>query len=154
MMKFRFTWLLASVALQAVLLQGAGSDTYGVAPTLTDATSIEALSARPAEFIGKTVRVEGVVTAVCQMMGCWMALAPTDNANGPTVRLKVEDGVIVFPVSAKGKRASAQGVVERIGTGDAEGREAATEHAHQEGRAAEAPAAVLWHLKTTGAIVY
>jgi Domain of unknown function (DUF4920) len=154
MMRFRFTWFVAAVALQVVILQGAGSDTYGVAPTLTEVTPIATLSARPAEFIGKTVRVEGVVTAVCQMMGCWMALAPSDNATGSTVRLKVDDGVIVFPVSAKGKRVSAQGVVERIGTGDAEGREAAAEHAHQEGRATEAPATMLWHLKTTGAIVY
>jgi Domain of unknown function (DUF4920) len=154
MMRARFSWFVAAMALQAVLLQGAGSDTYGVAPTITETTPIATLSARPAEFVGKTVRVEGTVTAVCQMMGCWMALAPSDNPNGPTVRLKVDDGVIVFPVSAKGKRVSAQGVVERIDTGDAEGREAAAEHAHQEGRPAAASAAMLWHLKTTGAIVY
>lgn len=154
MTRYRFTWFAVAVMLMTVSIRGGGSETFGVAPTLTEATPITTLSAQPAEFVGKTVRVDGVITAVCQMMGCWMALAPADNPNGPTVRLKVDDGVIVFPVSGKGKRASAQGVVERIATGDAEGREAAAEHAQHEGRAASSPAAMLWHIKATGAVIY
>jgi hypothetical protein len=61
----------------------------------------------------------------------------------------VDDGVIVFPVSAKGRRAEAEGVVERVGAGDAEGKEAAGEHAAHTKQAVQ-----VWHLKTTGAIVH
>ena len=39
-----------------------------------------------------------------------MAVAAENDPEGPTVRLKVEDGVIVFPVTAKGKKVSAEGV--------------------------------------------
>src|SRR5688572_33088714 len=137
--------------------------TFGTAPTLPDATPIAQLLAKPADFQGKTVRVEGIVTGVCTMMGCWMALASSDAPKGPAILIKVDDGVIVFPTSARGKRATAQGVVERVGAADAEGQEAAREHAEHEGRSQSPsgagstprPAAqTSWQIKATGAIVY
>ena len=75
---------------------------------------------QPGQLPGKTVRVEGVVTAVCEHMGCWMTLAPAGAAGEKpaTLRLKVDDGVIVFPVSARGRTAVAQGVIERVGGDD------------------------------------
>lgn len=130
-----------------------GAETFGAAPTVKEATPISQLLAKPADFQGKTVRVEGVVTSVCTMMGCWMALAPTDAPKGPAILIKVADGVIVFPTSARGKRATAQGVVERVGTADAEGQEAAREHAEHEGRVKTDDTA-RWQIKATGAIVY
>ena len=130
-----------------------GAETFGTAPTVPDATPIAQLLAKPADFQGKTVRVEGVVTGVCTMMGCWMALAPADAPKGPAILIKVDDGVIVFPTSARGKRATAQGVVERIGTADSEGQEAAREHAEHEGRA-KTDSPTSWQIKATGAIVY
>jgi hypothetical protein len=60
------------------------------------------------------------------------------------------DGKIVFPITARGKRAAAQGVVERIAGG--EGQEAAAELARQQGAKAEAPAK--WRIAATGAVVY
>jgi hypothetical protein len=145
-----------SLASLSVAALGAGPDTYGAAPTLSDATPLTQVLSRPADFEGKTVRVEGVVTAVCQMMGCWMGLAPVNAPDGPAVLIKVDDGVIVFPVSARGKRATAQGVVERVGAGDAEGQEAAREHADHAGAKAPTPAdrATTWQIKATGAIIY
>ena len=136
------------LALMSVAVQGA--ETFGVAPSLTETTPLAQVIARPMDFEKKTVRVEGVVTAVCQMMGCWLALAPADSPKGATVLVKVDDGVIIFPPSARGKRATVQGVVERVAAGDAEGQEAAREHAG--GR--QASAAVKWQLKATGAVVY
>jgi hypothetical protein len=130
-----------------------GAETFGTAPSLPDATPIAQLLAKPADYQGKTVRVEGIVTGVCTMMGCWMALAPADAPKGPAILIKVDDGVIVFPTSARGKRATAQGVVERVGTTDAEGQEAAREHAEHEGRG-KTDKATNWQIKATGAIVY
>ena len=141
-----------------------GAETFGAAPTVPEATPIAQLLAKPADFQGKTVRVEGIVTGVCTMMGCWMALAPTDAPKGPAILIKVDDGVIVFPTSARGKRATAQGVVERVGAADAEGQEAAREHAEQQGHppspvgsgatSAKTESATNWRIKATGAIVY
>jgi hypothetical protein len=98
--------------------------------------------------VGKTIRIDGVATAICAHMGCWMAVAPEGDTNGTTVRLKVEDGVIVFPVSAKGKKVSAEGVFEEVKTSDAEGKEAAGEHAKHDAKASKT-----YQLKATGAII-
>src|ERR1035437_9860110 len=45
---------------------------FGAPITETAATPLTTIAAEPAKFSGKTVRTEGVVTAVCQSMGCWM----------------------------------------------------------------------------------
>jgi hypothetical protein len=62
------------------------------------------------------------------------AEGPGGEAEGPTVRLKVEDGVIVFPVTAKGRKVSAEGVFEAVGASP-EAKEAAGEHARQDAKA-------------------
>lgn len=137
---------LIAAAVAAVLIPAAADTKYGEGVTLEQTTKIDAILARPASYAGKTLRVDGVATAVCAHMGCWMAVAPADNPTGPTIRLKVDDGVIVFPVTAKGKRVSAQGVYEVVGGGD--GKDAAGEHAHADPNASKE-----YHLKATGAIV-
>ncbi len=70
------------------------------------------------------------------------------HKDAPTVRLKVEDGVIVFPVSAKGKKVSAEGVFEEIAPKDEHGAEAASEHATHDAKASKK-----YQIKATGAII-
>ena len=136
-----------ALALGLAALQAQQSQTYGTGVSLKETTPLAQLIERPRDFEGKTVRVEGTVTAVCMHMGCWMALTPDKASDAKTMLIKVDDGVIVFPPSAKGRRAVAQGVVERTG-GSAEGQEAASEHARSTG-ATSAPAT--YQLKATGA---
>lgn len=125
----------------------AAEDTkLGAGVTLKDATPIASITAKPANFVGKTIRVDGVATAVCTHMGCWMAIAPEGKPDAPVVRLKVDDGVIVFPVSAKGKKVSAEGVFEEV-KGE-ENREAAGEHAKKDPKASKQ-----YQIKATGAVI-
>jgi hypothetical protein len=139
--------LLLATAVFALSFPIAAEDTkLGAGVRLKDATPIASITAKPADFVGKTIRVDGVATAVCEMMGCWMALAPEGQPDAPTVRLKVEDGVIVFPVSAKGKKVSAEGVFEEV-KGD-ENKEAAGEHAKKDPKASK-----LYQIKATGAVI-
>ena len=101
----------------------------GKGVTLKEATPIKELFETPEKFVGKTIRIDGVVTAVCQEMGCWMALGDSADAKN-TVRLKVNhDGKIVFPISAKGKTASAEGVFEKVSATDKESKEVIKEQA-------------------------
>lgn len=139
-----------TVAALSGALAGAGPSAFGAGVTLATPTPLATVAARPGEFLGKAVRVDGVVTAVCEVAGCWMALVAPDNPKGATVRFKVEDGVIVFPLSARGRRASAQGVVERIGSDDAHSREAAAEHAQHATAEQATPANMPWHVRATG----
>ena len=142
---------VAALGLMAVaVVSAAGDEKFGKGVSLTEATSIKALYETPDKFVGKTIRIDGVVTAVCEEMGCWMALGETDKAEN-TVRLKVDhDAGIVFPIAAKGKAASAEGVFEKISDGDKEAKEAATEQAAQTKGSAFGKK---YQLKATGAIV-
>ena len=47
--------------------------------------------------------IEGLVVEVCKARGCWMQLA--SDKEFQTMKIKVKDGVMVFPMSAKGKTA-------------------------------------------------
>jgi hypothetical protein len=114
---------------------------------LKDATPIKALVENPREHVGKRVRIDGVATAVCSAMGCWMAVASDTEPDSPVVRLKVEDGAIVFPMTAKGRKVSAEGTFEKIGD-DAHGKEAAGEHAKQDPQASAS-----YQIKATGALI-
>ncbi len=141
--------LFAACVLAAATVTVSADDTkLGTGVSLKDATPIKALIETPGDYVGKTIRVDGVATAVCESMGCWMAVAADDDKDAKTVRLKVEDGVIVFPVSAKGKKVSAEGVFEEIAPKDEHGAEAASEHAKSDAKASKK-----YQIKATGAII-
>ena len=110
----RTVGLLTLVGL--LLLSAAPSqaaETYGNGVALTETTSIAKILADPDAYVGKRVRIEGQVLDVCPRAGCWMELAEEKGA-GARLRIKVDDGVIVFPATAKGKLAAAEGTVEAI----------------------------------------
>ena len=86
-------------------------DSFGKGVSIQEKTDIESILARPDDFDGRQVAIEGTVVGVCTMMGCWMEL---ENAKGKKLRIKVKDGVIVFPKEAFGKHSIAQGTVERL----------------------------------------
>ena len=53
-----------------------------------------------------------MVVEVCAKRGCWMDLA--SDKPFEKIQIKVLDGVIVFPMSARGKEALVEGVVEAL----------------------------------------
>jgi hypothetical protein len=79
--------------------------------TLKQAMPLATLMASPDKFTGQTVQVTGKVTEVCEMAGCWMNLTDT---KGNLLRIKVDDGDIVFPKTAVGKPAIAEGKLEKL----------------------------------------
>jgi hypothetical protein len=83
--------------------------TFGAGVKLAEATPIDAILADPKAYQGKTVRVEGMITDVCPKRGCWFDMA--GGGPGKKLQFKVTDGVMVFPLDAKGKYAVAEGVV-------------------------------------------
>ena len=142
--------LLAIGVLALVAPLAAGETKLGTGVTLKDSTPIKALVDQPSAYVGKTLRVDGVATAVCTHMGCWMAVAAEGaegTAEDQTVRLKVDDGVIVFPVTAKGRKVSAEGMFEAVGSGGVS-KDAAIEHAAHDAKASQQ-----YQLKATGAII-
>ncbi|MBA2304694.1 MAG: DUF4920 domain-containing protein [Acidobacteria bacterium] len=140
--------VVALVLTLATTTAAAGETKLGTGVSLKKATPIGALIDKPADFLGKPIRVDGVATAVCEEMGCWMAVASGDDPKGKTVRLKVEDGVIKFPVTAKGRNVSAEGIFEKIAATDEHAKEAAGEHGKH-----DAGASKKYQIKATGAVI-
>lgn len=83
--------------------------TFGQAVNKDEITPVATVIANPAKYVDTAITIEGEIQAVCQMRGCWMTLAA--KSGDPTFRIKVRDGDMEFPVSAKGKTAYATGTV-------------------------------------------
>ncbi len=88
---------------------GGGGKKYGKELTLKEKTSLSELVSNPEKFNGKRVLIEGKITEVCQMKGCWIKVA--DDSKSDPIQVKVEDDVIVFPKDGKGKKVKAEGIV-------------------------------------------
>ena len=99
---------VAAVLLTAAV---ANAETHlGKALTLKEPVPVATLMASADASVGKTVQVKGKITEVCEMMGCWMQLVDGTKA----VRIKVTDGDIVFPKTAIGKTAVAEGTLNKL----------------------------------------
>jgi len=103
--------MITSAILALCLTAGmsAAVKKYGKDLTLKETTKISDIYANPDAFNGKTVKVRGAIVEVCEMKGCWIALA--SDKEFQQMRFKVDDGVIVFPLDAKGLTATVEGVV-------------------------------------------
>ena len=99
----------AGPAASAVKLAGT---VYGAGVTVAETVAIADIQADPDKWVGKRVRVEGMVTDVCAKRGCWFNMA--GERPGEQMRFKVKDGVMVFPMSARGQYAVAEGLVRKI----------------------------------------
>jgi hypothetical protein len=98
-----------AVALFTTIGLAASGRKFGKPITLKDSTKISDIYANPDQFDGKRVRVQGPIVDVCAEQGCWIAIG-SDQAS-QTLRFKVDDGVIVFPMEIKGQTAAVEGVL-------------------------------------------
>lgn len=107
--------LFAPLALFALVALPASAEecakkSYGAPLTLSESTPVATLLDHPQEHAGKSVRVEGTVIDVCAKAGCWLEIQAGEGER--SLRVKVKDGEIVFPTSARGHRAVAEGTFE------------------------------------------
>ena len=130
--------LVLALSVVATVIAGEGTD-YGKGVTIDTGVPVETLLASPDDYLGKAIRVDGVITGVCKKRGCWMQITDSETGNG--VRIKVDDGVIVFPYTAMGKKASAEGVFDAITLTpeqiEARAAQQAAEHDHAEGESCD-----------------
>lgn len=96
-------------ALTSLSVQAEGRRQYGQPLAAGEEAAVAAIVQDPLAWEGKTVRVRGTVKDVCRKMGCWMEI---EDTSGAAIQIKVDDGVIVFPVDAIGRQAIAEGQVE------------------------------------------
>ncbi len=111
-MKRIFVVVILSMFVLACSQQAEKAETLGEKITLTEQTDIAAILANPDGFVGKKVLVSGEVVDVCKMKGCWIEIVGSNQDK--KIKVKVEDDVIIFPQTAKGKTALVEGEVELL----------------------------------------
>lgn len=119
------------------------------------AVKLSELLAKPNDYVGKQVKIEGLITDVCPKRGCWIKLA--GDKEFQTITFKVDDGVITFPMTVKGKRAEAEGVFTKLELSQEEAVARAKHEAEEkklpfDPKSVTGPATV-YLLKGTGAVV-
>ncbi len=125
---------------------------YGTTLTGAEALTVDALLADRHIYLDQTVEVTGIVVGVCEKRGCWINIGGSD---GKAVRFKVNDGEIVFPMSAKGSVVRAEGVWTRNVISVEQLREMEAKHAAEAGEDFDPETItepiINWQLKGLGA---
>ena len=148
--------LVSMLVLAAAGSALAGEKVYGKGVTGTEVVKVSDLLATPDAYIGKTLRVKGMAVGVCAHRGCWINIA--GDKEGQTVRLQVQDGVIVFPPEIVGDEVIAEGVWTANDLTLEQTKEVCAAEARKQGNADYDPDSVttcktLYALSGTGAVV-
>ena len=146
-------------ALSCIILTaphaGRAADGYGRPVSSGETTQVSAILDDGAAYVGKEVKVEGMIVGVCARRGCWMELA--GDRQHEKIRIKVDDGVMVFPLSARGKKALVEGRVEAVSMSAEEARSFYAHQAEEKGTSFD-PASVsrpvtFYQIRATGAVI-
>lgn len=105
----QFTVILLLVAVGSA---HGKTEIFGSGVTIKENTPVSAILDNPEEYVGKRVRIEGMILEVCAKRGCWVYLA--GDRQGEKIQVKVEDGEIVFPMSLSGRMGAVEGIVEEL----------------------------------------
>jgi hypothetical protein len=150
-----FTLLVLTATAVGCATPEAEGTLYGEELTLTETTPISDILADPESYVGQRVLVEATIVGVCEKRGCWMELA--GGSDFEKIRIKVEDGEIVFPMSAQGLHARAEGIVEKIALTQEQAIEQAKHHAEEHGEefdpASVTGPTVTYQIKGIGAVI-
>ncbi|HEV7732737.1 MAG TPA: DUF4920 domain-containing protein [Candidatus Binatia bacterium] len=81
---------------------------YGREPRVATSTPLADILREPARFTGREVRVQGVVSGVCQRKGCWMMLRDGKSE----VRVRFRDYAFFVPRDVSGREAAVEGTAQ------------------------------------------
>jgi hypothetical protein len=110
--------------------------------------------ASPENYVGKTVQVKGKASEVCEMMGCWVNIV---EGPGQSIRVKVNDGDIVFPRTAVGKTVVAEGKLAKLVLSREQAVARARHEAEEQGRKFDPTSvragAIIYQIQGLGALI-
>ncbi len=84
---------------------------WGTEFTVNEAIGAKLVLDQTDQFLGKTVKVEGEVAAVCQSMGCWL----TFQDEGRTLTVNMKDHGFSVDKKGSGSWCEAEGTVAKVG---------------------------------------
>lgn len=124
--------MLISILLLSLVYAQEGPKQYGTPLTLKKVTKVSEILANPEKYNGTRVLVEGPIVDVCPKRGCWIQIG--SDKEFEKIQFKVDDGVIVFPMEAKGLKVRAEGIVFVSTRSKEQLIEEARHHAEEQGK--------------------
>ena len=106
---YRSISVILTLFLFIATVKAGDGTTFGKEITEKQTTKISEILDTPENFDDKVVKIEGTVVNVCETRSCWIEIA--SDKEYQTIKVKVKDGEIIFPMEAKGKPAVVQGEV-------------------------------------------
>jgi bifunctional DNA-binding transcriptional regulator/antitoxin component of YhaV-PrlF toxin-antitoxin module len=103
---------LYSLIILLLLCSPVLAKSFGAGLSLDTTTSLTEILSNPDAYVGKQVQLKGMIVEVCESRGCWLNIA--GDKPFEQIRVKVDDGQIVFPMEARGKEGIVEGVVEKF----------------------------------------
>jgi len=97
-------WLMVGSALA----QDKSTGHFGATFTDTKTVALKDVIENVDKYSGKTIKVEGEITDVCQAKGCWLVVTDGERA----MRVKFKDYGFFVPTNASGKKVILEGIVE------------------------------------------
>ena len=79
--------------------------TFGKPLSIKKAVSLQEALQQPGKYQNRKVLLEGKITDVCQMKGCWLMLSDGERA----IRIKFENYSFFVPKDSRGKKVRAEG---------------------------------------------
>ena len=107
----RLISLFTCTLLSLISSQGLAA-VYGAPLGTGPTTPISTILADPDSHTGKTLKVQGLIIDVCAARGCWIYIA--GDKPFEKLRFKVTDGDMIFPMTARGKTATVEGVLQKF----------------------------------------
>ena len=88
------------------------SQKLGKALSLEESTPLSSLLENPESFLDEHVQITGTIVDVCAHRGCWIEMSGDQPFQ--SIIVKVNDGEIIFPLTAKGHQAQVEGIFEKL----------------------------------------
>lgn len=90
----------------------ANAEQFGKPVNNANLLKISTIMAAPDNYLDQPITIAGTVVGVCAKRGCWMTIA--SDKRFENLQIKVNDGDMVFPMTAKGSKAIATGKLNKI----------------------------------------
>jgi hypothetical protein len=100
-------WLVVLFCVPSLILSSkeASVRTYGKSLSIKKTLSLQEALQQPAKYQNQKVLLEGKISDVCQMKGCWLLLSDGERA----IRIKFEGYSFFVPKDSRGKKVRAEG---------------------------------------------
>jgi hypothetical protein len=130
-MNYKHTFLATILLMSLTGIAHAKPQHFGEKVQPEILTPVSTIMASPEQYLDKQITIEGTIVAVCEHRGCWMTIASDERFQ--TLRIKVKDGEMVFPLSARGHKALATGELQALNYDLAQTREIKAYYAKEAG---------------------